>query len=47
MIRPHWGHNYGNIMNESGELLLVRLEERLKTLFDNQVMDRQDRDFGE
>lgn len=31
-------------MNESGELLLVRLEKRLKTLFDNQAMDRQDRE---
>lgn len=31
-------------MNESGELLLVRLEERLKTLFDNQARDRQDRE---
>lgn len=31
-------------MNESGELLLVRLEERLKTLFDNQTRDRQDRE---
>ena len=29
-------------MNESGELLLVRLEERLKTLFENQTRDRQD-----
>lgn len=31
-------------MNESGELLLVRLEERLKTLFENQTRDRQDRE---
>lgn len=31
-------------MNESGELLLVRLEERLKTLFDNQARDRHDRE---
>lgn len=31
-------------MNESGELLLVRLEERLKTLFENQARDRQDRE---
>ena len=31
-------------MNESGELLLVRLEERLKTLFDNQARDRRDRE---
>lgn len=31
-------------MNESGELLLVRLEERLKTLFENQTRERQDRE---
>lgn len=31
-------------MNESGELLLVRLEERLKTLFENQTRDRHDRE---
>ena len=31
-------------MNESSELLLVRLEERLKTLFENQTRDRQDRE---
>ena len=31
-------------MNESGQLLLVRLEERLKTLFENQTRDRQDRE---
>lgn len=31
-------------MNESGKLLLVRLEERLKTLFENQTRDRQDRE---
>lgn len=31
-------------MNQSGELLLVRLEERLKTLFENQTRDRQDRE---
>lgn len=31
-------------MNESGELLLVRLEERLKILFENQTRDRQDRE---
>ncbi|UWJ04307.1 tail length tape-measure protein [Escherichia phage vB_EcoS_Uz-1] len=31
-------------MNESGELLLVRLEERLKTLFENHTRERQDRE---
>ena len=31
-------------MNESGELLIVRLEERLKILFENQTRDRQDRE---
>lgn len=31
-------------MNESGELLLVRLEERLKTLFENQTRERQNRE---
>lgn len=31
-------------MNESGELLLARLEERLKTMFENQARDRQDRE---
>ena len=31
-------------MNQSGELLLVRLEERLKTLFENQTRDREDRE---
>ena len=34
-------------MNESGELLLVRLEERLKTLFENQTRERQDREKQE
>ena len=31
-------------MNQSGELLLVRLEERLKTLSENQSQDKRDRE---
>lgn len=31
-------------MNQSGELLLARLEERLKTLSENQSQDKRDRE---
>lgn len=42
--RETFTHRYGINMSESADILLARLEERLRTLFENQEKDARSRD---